>query len=569
MTRLAWAFVLILLASPATAGDDTSCVQCHRDPDMMEDASWVEIVTGFATDVHAEVGLSCHDCHGGDPDPGVADDSLAAMDEGFAANPYRGAPARQDIPRFCGRCHSDPVYMKRFRPEAHVDQEERYWTSQHGKALRQGDAKVATCIDCHGVHGIRRSSEPDSKVYPTHVADTCGACHSDPVRMASYTLPDGSPLPVDQVERWKRSVHGHALIDREDLFAPTCNDCHGNHGATPPGHDSVALVCGQCHGREARLFRASPKIEGFTNHNELQLPEMTDGCGDCHEAPEPQAEITHIRSFSECVTCHGNHSVGRPTVALLGSLPEAPCIFCHEGPAGLDPDAGEAVQIRRNYEKKRNELYSEADSQGLTGDSRFDWLVDQALHLANHTLAGREGDVVLRPEFARLYEKFRIGKTHIDFVDPRTGEEVQEKLVQCTDCHGPEPVLASEGVGYRTSITYSERMHELMVASAQAERSLLRARRGGVEVKEMLLDLDQAVDRQIDLEVLVHGFTVADGSEFLTKQGEGMEHAHAALAGAQKALGELDYRRRGLWLSLIFVALVAVALFLKIRSLPG
>ena len=151
--------------------------------------------------------------------------------------------------------------------------------------------------------------------------------------MASYKLPNGQPLPVDQYAKWQRSVHAASMFDKEDLSAPTCNDCHGNHGAVPPGVESVGFVCGQCHGREAALFAASPKHEGFQRHNEYLAQVGAEGCAGCHDASEPQAAMTSVRGFTECATCHGNHAIIRPTVGLLGPLPETPCAFCHESSA--------------------------------------------------------------------------------------------------------------------------------------------------------------------------------------------------------------------------------------------
>jgi len=171
--RRAAALLVILLpvlALPvAAAPAATSCVTCHANADLF-DAKQRQIVESFRTDVHAEVGLSCQDCHGGNPDPKLAEDP-GAMDPGFAKNPYHGAPARQDIPRLCGRCHSDPAFMKRFRPDIRVDQEREYASSHHGQLLAKGDTRVATCVDCHGVHGILRPSDPRSPVFPKHVAE--------------------------------------------------------------------------------------------------------------------------------------------------------------------------------------------------------------------------------------------------------------------------------------------------------------------------------------------------------------------------------------------------------------
>jgi hypothetical protein len=90
-----------------------------------------------------------------------------------------------------------------------------------------------------------------------------------------------------------------------------------------------------------------------------------------------------------------------------------------------------------------------------------------------------------------------------------------------------------------------------------------------VEVREGLGELDQAVDAQIQLQVLVHEFNAGPDVEFTVKQAEGMEHARGALASAQEAMKELQFRRRGLALSLVFVVLVLVGLALKIRQLSA
>jgi len=593
--RSAGLMILLLLGSAAMAAAQTpeptpapepsegrdlpasSCVACHGDPDWGGDPALIE---GFSRGVHREVGLSCVDCHGGNPDPALAEDMGAAMDPDDPDHPYVGRPSRIEIPSFCGRCHSDPIYMRRFHPDPRVDQEQEYLTSHHGRALLEGDTRVATCIDCHGVHGILRPSNPKAPVYPKQVAETCGACHDDPERMAGSTLPDGRPLPVDQHARWSRSIHAKALLERGDLFAPTCNDCHGNHGATPPGVTSIGFVCGQCHGREAELFRASPKQEGFALHNEMMLPDMSaDGCADCHG--EPQASLRTVRQFTECATCHGNHAIVRPTLALLAPVTQTPCALCHES-AGAETSSGEPTDgaqegveeagdgngtwepeaVRAHYEEVRDALLEAAAEQGLTGDERFDWLVDQALVAPHHNAgATGHGGGSQRAEFARLFEKFRIGKTHFTYTDPATGEKVRQSHVRCTDCH-------SEGsAGAETARELLHRQWQVTSTIARADRAALRARRGGVEVREAMAELDQAVDGQIELEVLVHTFTTAEGAAYTEKHATAWDHATQALEGARQALAELGFRRRGLGISLGLILLVLVALALKIRQI--
>ncbi len=493
------------------------------------------------------------------------------MDPGCAANPFRGAPAHSEVPAFCGRCHSDPGFMRRYQPDARVDQEREYWTSQHGKLLAQGDTKVATCVDCHGVHGIRPPQDPESPVHPRNVAETCRRCHGDPERMAGYRLPDGRPLPVDQYARWRRSVHAAALLEKEDLSAPTCNDCHGNHGALPPGLESIAFVCGQCHGREAELFRASAKRAGFRGHNEYLASADGEGCAACHAPGQPQASLATVASFTECTTCHGNHAIVRPTVAMLSPLPAMPCAFCHESGAVTAGAQEEPVSTRRHYEQVRDGLLATAAEQHLEGENRFDWLVDRALELPVHTQpAGEAGAATtLRPEFDRLFQKFRIGKTYFTYDDPVTGKPARGDVVRCSDCHSAEPDLAPEPVGLETARAFLLAMQKVTALTARAERMQLAARRGGVEVRQASADIDAAVDDQIELEVLVHTFSAAEGDAFQTKVAAGQEAAQTALGDARQALDELSYRRRGLAVSLGLIVLVLVGLGLKIRQLSA
>jgi len=493
----------------------TACTGCHKDR------------KDFAEDVHAQVGLSCHDCHGGDP---LATTKHASM----------ARPARADIPELCGKCHSSAAYMKRFNPAARVDQVQEYWSSRHGQRLKEGDARVATCIDCHTVHHMLRRTQPQSTVHPTHVAETCSRCHSDARRMA--------PLRVDQYARWRVSVHAKALFDKGDLSAPTCNDCHGNHGATPPGVESVSFVCGQCHAREAELFRASRKHELWAQHTET-MSGME--CSTCHEGRRASLPLTQ---FSECVTCHENHGVVRPTVAMLGVLPDTPCAFCHEGVGPLAQRVAEPREKAENYKATRVRLLAEAQRLGLSGDARFDWLVDRAETLPAHLAEER-----LRPEFARLFDKFRIGRTHYKYRDAATGSEVSVPVRRCDDCHD-----TAKTSGNVNAHAYLDATRSLTSMIARSERILLTAQRGGVEVRKARSELDSAVDTQIELETLVHTFALP---AVKAKQQEGLRHAEAALLAGQGSLEELSYRRRGLFFALGGVLLALVALAIKIRTL--
>jgi len=157
MTRLLKLFSLLLLVNLAymTAdAENDACIQCHEplDDDMDEGA---KIFTNFYDDVHYELGLSCADCHGGDPT--AFDDGDAAMEDD---DTFLGEITRDSQPEMCGRCHSDVKVMRLYTANVKTDQLSQYWTSQHGIQHKLGNDKTAVCTDCHGLHGILPVSDP-------------------------------------------------------------------------------------------------------------------------------------------------------------------------------------------------------------------------------------------------------------------------------------------------------------------------------------------------------------------------------------------------------------------------
>ena len=214
-----FALLLWALTSALAAPPKDSCMTCHA----ALDGKLAEPAKQFASDIHHQAGLGCADCHGGNPN----DDSMNAMSR---AKGFRGAPKKAQIPEFCARCHSDIAYMHRFNPKMRADQLSQYLTSVHGKRLKQGDTKVAACVDCHSVHNMLPASDTRSPVHPMNVASTCARCHADAAYMKGYNI------PTDQVAQYRKSVHAEMLA-QGDTAAPTCSTCHGNHGATPPGRE--------------------------------------------------------------------------------------------------------------------------------------------------------------------------------------------------------------------------------------------------------------------------------------------------------------------------------------------
>jgi hypothetical protein len=277
---------LILSAGIVAGQTVNSCLDCHTNlPESLGVSA-----EAYNQNIHVQKGLSCVDCHGGNP---KSDDPAKAMSR---AAGWKGKIERRQIPELCASCHSDAERMKKSNPGLRVDQFQQYKTSVHGIKWAKGDAKVAVCTDCHGIHDIRAPSDLRSKVHPTNIATTCSHCHAD----AEYMKPYG--IATDQFANYQKSVHHEAMMVRGDMSAPTCTTCHGNHGAAPPGVADVTHVCSNCHVFQAQLFDSSPHKQAFANMN---LP--------------------------GCVTCHSNHLIKHPTDEMIGTGPRAVCVQCHSG----------------------------------------------------------------------------------------------------------------------------------------------------------------------------------------------------------------------------------------------
>ncbi len=297
-----------------------SCLTCHKEDDNMPDDY-------NPNNVHASVGLNCVDCHGGDS---TSDDEDIAMSK---AKGFVGAPEKTEIPQFCGKCHSNINYMRKYNPRAETDQVSQYYTSVHGKQLKKGDENVAACTDCHTAHSIFKVNNPQSTVYALNVPGTCNKCHGDAKLISKYKL---NP---NIYEEYSNSVHGIALLKNKDTGAPACNDCHGNHGAMPPGVNSIANVCGLCHVNNLKYFEASKMGKAFKEED-----------------------------YHGCEECHGNHGIKKPTDDFIGVSDKAVCINCHdEGEDGYivaETIHGELKKLTSMYDSAKVKL-SEVKKIGM------------------------------------------------------------------------------------------------------------------------------------------------------------------------------------------------------------
>ena len=393
MKRVVIVLLAILMFNKLTAADD-QCLKCHET--IGDNPSSL-----FKHDIHFKKGISCADCHGGnshleDMDKSMdtkagfrgvpKGDEVSRLCANCHSSPERMAKYGSTLPtnqlqnllssvhgrlsltgkehivqcitchgahgivstkdprspvyalnvvRTCAKCHSNATFMRSYNPSLPVDQLAKYITSIHGKRNAKGDSKVAECVSCHGSHDILSAKDVRSRVYPLNLPATCATCHSNNDYMKSYNI------PTDQFEKFSMSVHGVALLQKGDLGAPACNSCHGNHGAVPPGVESISQVCGTCHAMNADLFSSSPHKKAFDD-----------------------------RKLPECETCHGNHEIVAATNTLLGLSSGSVCAKCHgdqQGSKGYN--AAKEMRVLadslESAEKNAGALIDRAEQKGM------------------------------------------------------------------------------------------------------------------------------------------------------------------------------------------------------------
>jgi hypothetical protein len=264
---------LLIFASGAMGMVSSSCESCHGALDQRKS----EPVSLWERDIHREAGLGCYDCHGGDPENLG---SAMAHSNGFV-----GVPKKMDSVKLCGGCHSDISRIP--DPTVPTDQTAQYLSGSHGISSKENRP---TCVTCHGSHGIYRTTDPSSPVFPTRVVRLCIGCH-------------GKEGADDETGPWRYldDVHGRALAHGTNMSAPACPDCHGAHRAAALTITGTQMICGNCHTTEYEYFQAGP-----------------------------HGESLHLTGEPSCTRCHGYHGIEAAGIdEIIGRITDN-CWECHQ-----------------------------------------------------------------------------------------------------------------------------------------------------------------------------------------------------------------------------------------------
>jgi predicted CXXCH cytochrome family protein len=286
---------------------DLSCVDCHADLRGTKDFPHAEklrpvVCAACHEDVYGETKASvhdgqpgrqlrvgCKDCHG-------THDIRPADDPESSVSPI-------NLPATCERCHAGNVQTPRG-----AEFIRQYEASVHYRALmKSGLTLSANCSSCHGVHDIRPTKNPASRVARPNIIHTCGRCH------------------VGIERSYREGVHGKAYI-KGSADVPVCTDCHSEHDIRAPEDlgsrvyaTKVAAVCARCHDDE-RLSR----LYGF------RTSRLKTYFGSYHGTASKFGETR----VANCASCHGFHDIrvsSDPKSSINpANLPKT-CGTCHAG----------------------------------------------------------------------------------------------------------------------------------------------------------------------------------------------------------------------------------------------
>ena len=355
----------VLSAPSLRAQSDEECLGCHADASLSMERRGRTVslsVNGNAFSSSAHGALGCTGCHTG-------------------LNASELPHAKRIKPVDCLQCHQS-------------DNLNTYAQSAHG-VVKSGRA-AASCADCHTTHTIRALTDLEPKERKTFAERVCAKCHGT--------------IGV----RYVQSDHGIALFNGVQ-GAPTCIDCHGEHGVQSSTlSESVthraqqAKMCETCHLDNPDVRARVGPSAGFIASYEQSVHgqaiahgnDAAATCTDCHTSHDmkkgsnPKSSVAKLNIATTCATCHGDikeqydESIhGKALVNGVGASPT--CTDCHGEHNILSPQNAKSPVAAANVSSQVcspcHASVRLTEKYGLAGD-RFRSFEDSF-----HGLAGRAG----------------------------------------------------------------------------------------------------------------------------------------------------------------------------------
>jgi len=369
-----------------------------------------------------------------------------------------------------------------------------------------------------------------------------------------------------------------ALLFKDDIHQAnklSCADCHGGDRASDdpsvamsrakgfigkPKRAAIPQLCGNCHGKPDFMRRYQPQqrvdqLELYkTSVHGKRLAtgdENVATCIDCHSVHDIRAvknvlsPVHPLRLPDTCGRCHADAQkmakYGIPTNQLehyrssvhwaalkKGDLSAPNCASCHGNHGAKPPDVGSVSAVCGSCHVLFAQLYEKSVHQPIFSAA-----------------SGGGGCIVCHSNHAIL--------------QPSTAMLAGQDAV-CSKCHDPGTP------GARTAAQMAQWIDGLGAALKHSEAVLGEADKYGMEVSEAQVRLGDGRENLVKARLTMHAFQPAEMQKPIEA---GMAIADETLRAGQAALHDKDVRRIGLAVSVFFIAITVVAIFLVIRRLEA
>ena len=395
-------------------------------------------------------------------------------------------------------------------------------------AAANGQSKNS-CLDCHSnlPEPLGVAQEEFSHDIHEQKGLTCASCHG------------GDPTSDDPDKAMSRKAGWKGKIDRKQI-PQLCGTCHADPGYIRQFNPSL---------RTDQLSQYGTSVHGKRlAAGDIKVAVCTD-CHSVHDLRAPadsQSTVNPVNVAKTCARCHADasymseykiptkqfaeygKSVHHEALVVRGDLSAPTCTTCHGNHGATPPGFASVANVCSTCHVFQAQLF------------------DSSPHHAAFASAGLPGCVTCHSNHGILHP-----------TDELVGTD--DKAV-CTQCH-------TEGdAGFVAAGKMKQQLVSLAVSIDNADQILSHAEQSGMEVSQAKLDLTQTKDILTKARVTVHSFDIARMESDVKP---GLETAAKDYEAGTSAMAERNYRRVGLGISLVAIALVLAGLRLYLKRIEG
>lgn len=388
-------------------------------------------------------------------------------------------------------------------------------------------AQASSCITCHREmeDELQKPVEAFSQDVHNQVGLGCEACHGGNPEEEDIDLakdrtfkekPERKDIPESCASchsdaNYMKKFNPSIRIDQLDLYRTS------HHGQLLKKGDTKVAVCTDCHGIHGIQPGSHPKALTFS----WNIPET---CGRCH------SDKDFMKDYRISTSQESDYRESVHALALFEKkdLSAPVCNDCHGNHGAAPPQVISIAQVCRQCHPSAGKLFSESphkepfDEMGISEC--------EACH-GNHQI--------------------------VSPTDEMLGKGEQGICIQCHE-EGSRPFLVA--------VQMRQRIVDLSEKIKTADDLLSKAYQQGVEVSDPRFRLKEINTLLVMIRDLTHSLSLDSIDEKVKEADQGVEEV---IGEGKEALREARMRRTGLVIATIFVCVLAVGLYLKVRQLKS